>query len=231
LKDKSGISPVIAALILVAIAVVLVSALSGFASSMLGTYSYSPLISVHSLEVQPDGTGRIIFYNDGARSDSVVGLQVIPNAPMDLVPDTGTVITNQHQTSDDGGAAGGDEGASSEHLPQCQEHTDLGNCMHDQDKGNSGSSSGHQAGNTDGAGSNTGNSGSSTNGGSGQGNNGSHGNPVGKYSAEGIFLPPYAEIDISWAESSVGDFSSGEKITVLIYLQSGHRLTYSALVS
>jgi hypothetical protein len=199
---------------------------------MLGTYSHSPLISVHSLEVQPDGTGRIIFYNDGAISDSVVALQVIPNAPMDLVPDTGTVITNQQQTeNDDGGATGGDEGGANEHSPQCQEHTDVGNCMHDQDKGNSGSSSGHQAGNTNSGGSNTGNSGSSNNGGSGQGNDGSHGNPGGKYSAKGILLPPYAEIDVSWAETSVGDFSPGEKITVLIYLQSGNRLTYSALVS
>ncbi len=136
--------------------------------------------------------------------------------------------SDNSQQSDTGG--GGDQSDPNDHLPQCQEHTDRGNCMHDQDRGNSGSSNGHQGGNTNNGGSNTGNSGSNTNGGSGQGNNGSNGNHGGKL-AKGILLPPYAEVDISWAESSVGDFSSGEKITVLIYLQSGNRLTYSALVS
>jgi len=228
-KGKSGISPVIAAVILVAIAVVLAASLSGFASSLVGTYSYTPMITVESLELREDGTGKIVFYNSGARGDAVVSLQAMPNSPMGLSLSDGTTVVNSGGDVAGGGNTGSNNGGSNDPAPNCTEHSDAANCMHDQDKGNSGSSSGHQNNPSGGSNSN-GNSGGSTNTGSGQsngpgGNNGLNQVPV------GIFLPPNSETTIDWSETSVGEFGSGEMVTVQVYFESGNRLTFSTLVS
>lgn len=215
-RGRKGISPVIATVILVAIAVVLVASLSGSASSLLGTYSYSPQISVESLEINNDGTGRILVYNAGARSDSLVALQVFPNSPMSMVTDDGwgRDAANGSDPEHD------NNGNNSSPSPRCKEHSAEGNCMHDQDQGKSGSSSRNQ---------NEPNGGNSNNsGGQSDGANGNGGNNNGH---RGKLLPPYAETDLSWTEASVGNFSTGDIITVQVYLESGNRLTISTIVS
>jgi flagellin-like protein len=75
-KAKKGISPVVATVILVAVAVVIAAALAGFASSLFGTYSSSGSIAVKSMTVNVAGDGLIELVNRGALSDSVASIHV-----------------------------------------------------------------------------------------------------------------------------------------------------------
>jgi flagellin-like protein len=80
-KSRKGISPVIATVILVAVAVVIAAALAGFSSSLFGTYSsQGAAVNVKSLEVQSDGDFSLDMVNNGNTRDEVVSISVPPNA-------------------------------------------------------------------------------------------------------------------------------------------------------
>ena len=80
-KSK-GISPVLATVILVTIAVVIAAALAGFSNSIFASYSASPVISVRDIEVLSDGTGGVTLENTGASDDKLISIQVSPNDPI-----------------------------------------------------------------------------------------------------------------------------------------------------
>ncbi|MFQ5970395.1 MAG: archaellin/type IV pilin N-terminal domain-containing protein [Nitrososphaerales archaeon] len=75
---KKGISPVVATVILVAVAVVIAAALAGFSSSLFGTYSSTGSIELRDVIVYDDGSGIMIMKNVGSKADSVVSAQVPP---------------------------------------------------------------------------------------------------------------------------------------------------------
>ncbi|MFQ5969046.1 MAG: archaellin/type IV pilin N-terminal domain-containing protein [Nitrososphaerales archaeon] len=87
--SKKGISPVVATVILVAVAVVIAAALAGFSSSLFGTYSDAPNIAIKDMVIDANGDGRVTVTNTGASADSVISVQVPPNPP----------ATNQGATS------------------------------------------------------------------------------------------------------------------------------------
>ena len=70
-KAKKGISPVIATVILVAVAVVIAAALAGFSSSLFGSYSQNAQIQIRSVELHADGTGFLDVVNKGASAETV----------------------------------------------------------------------------------------------------------------------------------------------------------------
>ena len=70
-KAKRGISPVIATVILVAVAVVIAAALAGFSSSLFGSYSQNAQIQIRSVELHADGTGFLDIVNKGASAETV----------------------------------------------------------------------------------------------------------------------------------------------------------------
>jgi len=69
-------SPVVATVILFAVAVVIAMALAGFSSSVFGTYSSSNSIAVKTMTVDVNGDGLIELVNRGALSDSVASIHV-----------------------------------------------------------------------------------------------------------------------------------------------------------
>ncbi|MFQ5940079.1 MAG: archaellin/type IV pilin N-terminal domain-containing protein [Nitrososphaerales archaeon] len=75
-RSKKGISPVVATVILVAVAVVIAGALSGFSSSLFGTYSSSGSIAIKTMTMDVDGDGSIELVNRGALGDSVDSVHV-----------------------------------------------------------------------------------------------------------------------------------------------------------
>jgi flagellin-like protein len=81
-RTKKGISPVIATVILVAVAVVIAAALAGFASSLFGTYSSAGAavtassVSVGAVSGLVDG----FLQNNGNTADALVSIQVDNNA-------------------------------------------------------------------------------------------------------------------------------------------------------
>ena len=80
-KARKGISPVIATVILVAVAVVIAAALAGFSSSLFGTYSsQGAAVNVKSIEVHADGSFTLDMVNNGNTRDEVVSVSVPPNA-------------------------------------------------------------------------------------------------------------------------------------------------------
>jgi flagellin-like protein len=80
-KSRKGISPVIATVILVAVAVVIAAALAGFSSSLFGTYSsQGAAVNVKSLEIQSNGDFTLDMVNNGNTRDEVVSVSVPPNA-------------------------------------------------------------------------------------------------------------------------------------------------------
>ena len=85
-RTKKGISPVIATVILVAVAVVIAAALAGFASSLFGTYSSAgAAVTVSSVEISAaDDTAFITLENNGNTSDELVSVQV-DNGPIDTM--------------------------------------------------------------------------------------------------------------------------------------------------
>ena len=70
-KAKKGISPVIATVILVAVAVVIAAALAGFSSSLFGSYSQNAQIQIRSSTMDVDGVGQLDIVNTGASSETV----------------------------------------------------------------------------------------------------------------------------------------------------------------
>jgi flagellin-like protein len=86
-RTKKGISPVIATVILVAVAVVIAAALAGFASSLFGTYAGAGgAVTVESVEVHVDGSGQVVLVNGGQTSDSITSIQVMGENPFDVAP-------------------------------------------------------------------------------------------------------------------------------------------------
>ena len=76
-RKKAGISPVVATVILVAVAVVIAAALAGFAGSLFGSYSNGPQVKVKSMEI--DGaaiTGTVTLSNAGNQGDSVTNIKI-----------------------------------------------------------------------------------------------------------------------------------------------------------
>ena len=82
-KAKKGISPVIATVILVAVAVVIAAALAGFSSSLFGTYaSQGGSIQVKTISVSAQsGVASIELVNGGNVADAVTSVQALPNQP------------------------------------------------------------------------------------------------------------------------------------------------------
>lgn len=80
-KAKKGISPVIATVILVAVAVVIAAALAGFSSSLFGTYSSAGgSVTVESISVvAATGDGVVTLHNSGNTNDEMLSIQAVPN--------------------------------------------------------------------------------------------------------------------------------------------------------
>jgi flagellin-like protein len=77
-KAKKGISPVIATVILVAVAVVIAAALAGFSSSLFGTYSSAgAAVTVKSITMDDAGHGTVILVNSGNVADELVSVSVV----------------------------------------------------------------------------------------------------------------------------------------------------------
>ena len=77
-RTKKGISPVIATVILVAVAVVIAAALAGFASSLFGTYSSAgSAVTITSATISADtDEATVSLINSGNTSDAVQSIQV-----------------------------------------------------------------------------------------------------------------------------------------------------------
>lgn len=96
-RTKKGISPVIATVILVAVAVVIAAALAGFSSSLFGTYSSAgAAVTVSSVSV--DASSGLVFgdlQNNGNTADALVSVQVDNNLPETMntaLPADGTQV-------------------------------------------------------------------------------------------------------------------------------------------
>ena len=77
-KAKKGISPVIATVILVAVAVVIAAALAGFSSSLFGTYSSAgAAVTVRSITMDADGIGTVELVNSGNIADELVSVSIV----------------------------------------------------------------------------------------------------------------------------------------------------------
>jgi flagellin-like protein len=76
-RAKKGISPVIATVILVAVAVVIAAALAGFSSSLFGSYSSTgSAVTVQQATVRADGSGTLSVHNSGNTSDEVLSVAI-----------------------------------------------------------------------------------------------------------------------------------------------------------
>lgn len=78
-KTKKGISPVIATVILVAVAVVIAAALAGFSSSLFGSYSQAAQISIRTMSLDATNVGTadsstIAIVNKGGAPETVVSV-------------------------------------------------------------------------------------------------------------------------------------------------------------
>lgn len=81
-KAKKGISPVIATVILVAVAVVIAAALAGFSSSLFGTYSSAgAAVTVRSITMDDTGLGDVELVNSGNVADELVSVSIVGFAP------------------------------------------------------------------------------------------------------------------------------------------------------
>jgi len=90
-KAKKGISPVIATVILVAVAVVIAAALAGFSSSLFGTYSSAgAAVTVKSITMDVDGAGSVELVNSGNIADELLSVSVVGFAPAN--PTAGTPV-------------------------------------------------------------------------------------------------------------------------------------------
>jgi flagellin-like protein len=75
-RKRKGISPVIATVMLVAVAVVIAAALAGFSGSLFGSYSSGPQVKIQSMSLNTDGVGAIVMSNNGNSDDSVIKVEV-----------------------------------------------------------------------------------------------------------------------------------------------------------
>ena len=75
-RAKKGISPVIATVILVAVAVVIAAALAGFSGSLFSSYSQGPQVKVVSMTLHATGVVDLVMANSGSASDAVTGIAV-----------------------------------------------------------------------------------------------------------------------------------------------------------
>jgi flagellin-like protein len=93
-KSRKGISPVIATVILVAVAVVIAAALAGFSSSLFGTYSSAgAAVTVRSITMDVDGVGRVELVNSGNVADELVSVSTVGMTP-DSTPEFITPSTS-----------------------------------------------------------------------------------------------------------------------------------------
>lgn len=69
---RKGISPVIATIILVAVAVVIAAALAGFSSGLFGSYAQGPQIAIRTVEMTTLGAGTLDVVNKGTSPESVI---------------------------------------------------------------------------------------------------------------------------------------------------------------
>lgn len=97
-KAKKGISPVIATVILVAVAVVIAAALAGFSSSLFGAYSQNSQVTIRSVELQADGTGTMTMVNKGGSPETVANVAVTGFTPTDPIDYTqaGAVVGKEN---------------------------------------------------------------------------------------------------------------------------------------
>lgn len=103
-RAKKGISPVIATVILVAVAVVIAAALAGFASSLFGSYSSTgSAVTIQQASVFDDGTGILSVHNSGNTSDEIlsVAIDTYPAVvPAFTAPNDGIIEPNATETTD-----------------------------------------------------------------------------------------------------------------------------------
>jgi flagellin-like protein len=96
-KAKKGISPVIATVILVAVAVVIAAALAGFSSSLFGTYSSAgAAVTVSSITMDTTGDGNVVLVNSGNVADTLTSVSIVgfdPDGSPDLVLSTSTTLS------------------------------------------------------------------------------------------------------------------------------------------
>ena len=97
-KSRKGISPVIATVILVAVAVVIAAALAGFSSSLFGTYSSAgSAVTVKSITMDVDGDGTVELVNSGNVADTLVSVSTVgftpDSTPTFIAPATSLVMT------------------------------------------------------------------------------------------------------------------------------------------
>lgn len=231
-RDNSGVSPAISAVILVAIAVIIASSLAAYASGFFNNFSQSANIKILSLEVNDDGTGMMQLANSGAQSDVLQSIQVHPNDPVILNHNGEYPHSKSKADHDNNGKDNGNNGVGTQNdpVPQCSEHSDTGNCLHDKGKGKSGDSHGQEHDNN-----NNDNSG-------GGDNDGSNGDALDNWDPSSedantdqtylvdTVIPANGSRELFWDES-LGHFNQGQQITVSITFASGNELTYYAIIS
>ncbi len=109
-KAKKGISPVVATVILVAVAVVIAAALAGFSGSLFSTYSSTGSVSVRSLSLTIAGTppcclnGNAIIVNKGGVADLVLDIIIPPSVTTTGAGSTPTPTLSQGALSATGTA-------------------------------------------------------------------------------------------------------------------------------
>ena len=97
-KAKKGISPVVATVILVAVAVVIAAALAGFSGSLFSSYSNGPQIKIQSMTVSATGpaVSELVMSNAGSAADTVLKVHIegVGDAPIDeVIPANSSPIT------------------------------------------------------------------------------------------------------------------------------------------
>ena len=70
-RKKKGISPVVATVILVAVAVVIAAALAGFSGSLFSSYSNGPQVKIVSMSLDTSGAIEMVMANSGNSADAV----------------------------------------------------------------------------------------------------------------------------------------------------------------
>ena len=97
-KAKKGISPVIATVILVAVAVVIAAALAGFSSSLFGSYSQSAQVTVRSATIDvTNDLGTLDIVNKGGSPETVVSINAVnfgTVAAANLLPSPAVIPAN-----------------------------------------------------------------------------------------------------------------------------------------
>ncbi|MFQ5941798.1 MAG: type IV pilin N-terminal domain-containing protein [Nitrososphaerales archaeon] len=86
-RGHRGIQPVVATIILIAVAVTIAAGVAGFSSSLFETHSTTPIIRVQDISVDSNGDGTMTLMNSGASGDSVASIQVPPNPPATPLPE------------------------------------------------------------------------------------------------------------------------------------------------